>query len=450
VEQPRSASALPTRRSLRESEGNGQAARLATPSAPVSVVLDNPAPEQRAPMTRAQLRELERARAAQQAPVIAQSALSPADEPSTDTADVLKDVQAVIAQVEERIARAGQHEPDEVMPLVLRPGKVEPVDTLAPSCPVHDIYPVEPLNVIPGTSVVMEDNGPVGLGVFANANGEDIAVENGSLAESEFGAIVGVSLSNIAPVELSHESRSIHGPRVSSSNKKAWAPRLAVLGSIGLATVAVPVLANGSDTSAPTVSAEASPEVAEQGPSTVELVGQQAKAGALPSAIAQSISEKERTYLTASRTEEREVLQGCDGSKVVTGANGRLNTSQLCTVIDNERLQPEAAVAFTALNEAFTEHFGHSMCLVDGYRSLASQYDAKANRGALAAPPGMSNHGWGYAVDLCSDTYQSPAKWKWLHENAPTYGWDLPSWASRTYEPWHWEFTEGVKKNQNW
>jgi D-alanyl-D-alanine dipeptidase len=67
--------------------------------------------------------------------------------------------------------------------------------------------------------------------------------------------------------------------------------------------------------------------------------------------------------------------------------------------------------------------------------------------GPPIAPPGMSNHGWGRAVDFtrngratigCSD-----AAFTWLNANAARFGWVHPGWAQcgqSTAEPWHWEW----------
>lgn len=66
------------------------------------------------------------------------------------------------------------------------------------------------------------------------------------------------------------------------------------------------------------------------------------------------------------------------------------------------------------------------------------------------AKPGTSNHGWGRAIDVV-DTTTSKAhllncrdsQFHWLLENAPRFGWVLPSWArcgSSKQEPWHWEW----------
>jgi LAS superfamily LD-carboxypeptidase LdcB len=106
-------------------------------------------------------------------------------------------------------------------------------------------------------------------------------------------------------------------------------------------------------------------------------------------------------------------------------------------------------VSLAKLNVAFKQRFGDEVCLTDSYRTLSEQYQLRAIKPGLAAVPGTSEHGWGLAVDLCDGVQAgSGARFQWLRDNAPDYGWDNPAWArsggSGPYEPWHWEFTEGV------
>jgi len=119
-----------------------------------------------------------------------------------------------------------------------------------------------------------------------------------------------------------------------------------------------------------------------------------------------------------------------------------------------EAVRADAAVALSALNEAFRVRFGRDLCLVDSYRSISSQYAVKASRGYLAATPGTSMHGWGLAIDLCGDEYRSSEVYGWLWENGPAYGWENPPWAQRggmgNYEPWHFEYKPGVVEITTW
>ncbi|MCC2315143.1 M15 family metallopeptidase [Cellulomonas xiejunii] len=156
-----------------------------------------------------------------------------------------------------------------------------------------------------------------------------------------------------------------------------------------------------------------------------------------------------RALAEVSRDAERSALPGCDGSVRAAGENGLLATKDLCTLWDGRtQMRADAAVALAELNEAHVARFGTDLCVVSGYRTLAQQRSVKAQKGGMAATPGKSNHGWGLAMDFCS-IETSGARWTWLNDNGPTFGWEQPNWAVRggsgPYEPWHWEYTKGVK-----
>jgi len=114
---------------------------------------------------------------------------------------------------------------------------------------------------------------------------------------------------------------------------------------------------------------------------------------------------------------------------------------------DHLRLTPDAATSLNRLAVAFEEHFGKPLYLSDAYRTLAEQKRLKITKGAFAAQPGTSNHGWGLAIDMASRiNVDSSDEHKWMEDNGPYYGWINPWWATdriRTngeYEPWHWEY----------
>lgn len=77
---------------------------------------------------------------------------------------------------------------------------------------------------------------------------------------------------------------------------------------------------------------------------------------------------------------------------------------------------------------------GH-FTITDGFRSYAGQVKAKADwtakgKGYMAATPGRSVHGIGYAADLGLST----AQYNWMKKNGGRYGIrNLPS------ETWHWQ-----------
>ncbi|GAA1709596.1 hypothetical protein GCM10009809_02430 [Isoptericola hypogeus] len=231
----------------------------------------------------------------------------------------------------------------------------------------------------------------------------------------------------------------------------AWVTRVAVLGSLAAATIAVP-LANGAQ------GGDGSPfelDTQPTGPSTLALLKAGVDTPRTSAAIAAAPRDVRVEAGAASRTAERSPLPGCDADAPIEGGNGTLADHSLCDVWQpGERLRADAAVALSALNEGFKARFGRDLCLVDSYRTLDSQYAVKASRGYLAAVPGASMHGWGLAIDLCSEEYTSSEVYGWLWENGAAYGWENPPWAQRggsgNYEPWHFEYRPGVEEVSYW
>ncbi|HKG51057.1 MAG TPA: M15 family metallopeptidase [Actinomycetales bacterium] len=130
-------------------------------------------------------------------------------------------------------------------------------------------------------------------------------------------------------------------------------------------------------------------------------------------------------------------------------ANGRIPLSQLCRLpfAPGHRLRADAAVGLIRLSAAYRAAFGKRLCLTDSYRSYASQVSLAARKPGLAARPGTSEHGLGLAADLCDGAEVTGTRQnRWLHANAPKFGWDNPVWArpggSRP-EAWHWEYVAG-------
>lgn len=247
-----------------------------------------------------------------------------------------------------------------------------------------------------------------------------------------------------------------HVARGATSGQAAPAPRrrsTRVLGRAGVlaalvgVTVVVPVtqgVADGELTIAGT------PAVDPNLPSTVAALTALPLSDLPPTPLV-SVDGTSRLAALAdvSRDAERSALPGCDGSVRAAGDNGLLATKDLCTLWDGRtQMRADAAVALAELNEAHVARFGTDLCLTSGYRTLQQQRAVKAQKGGLAATPGKSNHGWGLAMDFCS-IQTSGARWTWLNDNGPTFGWEQPNWAVRggsgPYEPWHWEYTKGVK-----
>ncbi|WP_454850856.1 M15 family metallopeptidase [Promicromonospora soli] len=182
------------------------------------------------------------------------------------------------------------------------------------------------------------------------------------------------------------------------------------------------------------------------------------KAGPTPEEIAAAKkAAEERRAARAARAAERDAAKArkaaaaraAEARQMAQAAknygNGQIPSSILCGLsFSGEQLRCDAAMALEDLNGAFRATFGHSLDVVDGYRSYADQVAVAASRGALAAVPGTSNHGWGQAIDL-SGGIQSfgSAEYNWMSAHAGKYGWEHPGWAEpggSKPEPWHWEY----------
>jgi hypothetical protein len=124
-------------------------------------------------------------------------------------------------------------------------------------------------------------------------------------------------------------------------------------------------------------------------------------------------------------------------------ANGHIPTGVLCArrSAPTHLLRCDAAHMFDLLDAGYRDRFGADLGLTDSYRSYSAQVSTRAAKGSLAAPPGMSQHGRGLAVDVTAPASRhGSAQNRWLVENAPDYGWVNPDWARGGYEPWHFEF----------
>lgn len=162
----------------------------------------------------------------------------------------------------------------------------------------------------------------------------------------------------------------------------------------------------------------------------------------------------------------------------VNGAmdGARLMSYRGCT------LERDAAYMYALLMEA-AERDGVGLGWEDCYRSYAAQAASYNDRcpyqevpvyqtdpitgeqlqvgtraqrvcsGPSIARPGLSNHGWGRAVDFtdgravlgCNDR-----AFRWLQGNAYRFGWVHPRWAGcdqPTREPWHWEWAGVTSPN---
>lgn len=83
----------------------------------------------------------------------------------------------------------------------------------------------------------------------------------------------------------------------------------------------------------------------------------------------------------------------------------------------------------------------------------AQRNQTPAERAALSAPPGYSEHHTGYALDIgdanvpstnLNENFEKTKAFQWLNDNAAKYGFEIsfprnnPQGVS--YEPWHWRF----------
>jgi len=267
----------------------------------------------------------------------------------------------------------------------------------------------------------------------------------------------------LVPTRRQQRSRSTRAGRRATQRAKSSSLTVSQAGiasALGLATIAAPISgvlsistpakAVLNEIETPRLAAPAFPlrEHVATAVEQVRLIPDEFADSTVPAALAAP-----RTLLVTkpSRGRERAVLPGCFGTfPLVKADNGQLPASMLCTLWDGKhQMRADAAVALAKLNVAYTQEFGHAMCVTDGYRSLSRQYQVKAARGGYAARPGTSIHGLGRAVDLCGGIESGgTVEHRWMVDNAPRYGFTNPDWAhyggGGPYEPWHWEYeTEG-------
>ena len=116
-------------------------------------------------------------------------------------------------------------------------------------------------------------------------------------------------------------------------------------------------------------------------------------------------------------------------------------------------MHKKAAKAMEEMNKAYKAETGTDLTINEAYRDCDTQiaYATPGNPryqgGAAApAPPCISNHGWGLAVDINVGGTGSSV-YKWLEANAHKYGYVHPAWAKpggSKPEPWHWEYARNV------
>ncbi len=118
--------------------------------------------------------------------------------------------------------------------------------------------------------------------------------------------------------------------------------------------------------------------------------------------------------------------------------NGRLSPSELFP-IPGGQLRHDATAAWNAPGGPADAGLVPTGSM-SSYRTYDEQvylrrlYDE--GRGALAAAPGTSNHGWGVAIDLPSSWM-----WEWMQKYGAKYGFKK---TEAFGEPWHWNYVGGV------
>lgn len=127
------------------------------------------------------------------------------------------------------------------------------------------------------------------------------------------------------------------------------------------------------------------------------------------------------------------------------------------------RMRKAAAEKFQAMAQA-ARSAGVILVPISGFRSVkeqeqlffavgAQRNQTPAQRAALSAPPGHSEHHTGYATDIgdgatpatnLQPDFEKTKAYQWLQANAARFGFEMsfpkdnPQGVS--YEPWHWRF----------
>lgn len=149
----------------------------------------------------------------------------------------------------------------------------------------------------------------------------------------------------------------------------------------------------------------------------------------------------------------------------MASTSGLLNTASLVSVGGGQALRFDAAASWLAVVAEVRAEFGVTLRLTDSYRPYAVQvkifnerYDPAWTgrgpfgdvrwwggiryvrmRGASAAVPGTSNHGWGVAVDITALSGFNGITYTYVAAVAPAHGWNNNA-GRKIAEPWHWEY----------
>ncbi|WP_163184543.1 M15 family metallopeptidase [Cellulosimicrobium sp. SL-1] len=153
--------------------------------------------------------------------------------------------------------------------------------------------------------------------------------------------------------------------------------------------------------------------------------------------------------VVSTSTEETSVAQdavSCPAPDQVWDPDGgRVPDAALAPIpwSPGDRVRADVLDGLVALDAAYVERFGVHLTINSSYRTFEEQQGLYDPSSPIAAPPGCSNHGLGFAVDLGGgvQAFGTP-QYEWLKQHAETYGWTHPDFAEpdgRVPEPWHWE-----------
>ncbi|MFQ4145888.1 M15 family metallopeptidase [Chlorogloeopsis sp. ULAP02] len=139
--------------------------------------------------------------------------------------------------------------------------------------------------------------------------------------------------------------------------------------------------------------------------------------------------------------------------------------SELVPIAANRRIRMRKAAAqkFQEM-VAVAQSQGVNLVAISGFRSIeeqeqlffnvgAQRNQTPAQRAALSAPPGHSEHHTGYAVDIGDGaapatnlvpSFENTRAFQWLQANAARFGFEMSfpqeNVQGVSYEPWHWRF----------
>lgn len=170
---------------------------------------------------------------------------------------------------------------------------------------------------------------------------------------------------------------------------------------------------------------------------------------------------------TETPTSESAVTPQSNDSNTILGhfAYAEAPESELAVISSRGRLRMRKAAAekFQAMRQA-ARSAGVILVPISAFRSVQEQEQlffnvgamrnqTPAQRAALSAPPGHSEHHTGYAVDIgdgavpatnLQPDFDNTKAYQWLQANAARFGFELSfpqdNAQGVSYEPWHWRF----------